>query len=201
MRCPRQAARAPSDGCSSDNALADPESRWGQAFCLHCGYDRDVKSGRRRVLAFTVDEAQVEALRRYARKQRDERRSVSRLIREAIADYLAAHAVGVRVSEPLWWGRAGSGKTPPRIMLHLRDAKRLEVLWLQAKTLPGTHRTVGRVIRAAIDEYLEAHETERRKFLERKRSVLPPGEYPRWKRWVAGGEGQPRVSSRRRKAK
>ena len=146
-----------------------------------------MKSGRRRVVAFTVDEAQAKALRRHARAQRDERRSVSRLMREAIAEYLARHAAEARDPEPLWWGKAGSGKTPPRIMLHLRDAKRLEVLRLHAKTLKGTHRTVGRVIRAAIDEYLEGHEAELRGFLERKESALPPREFRRWMRWVAGG--------------
>lgn len=153
------------------------------------------------MLAFTVDDTQVKALRRFAKKQIDERRSVSILLREAIAEYLTAHAPEARAAQPLWWRKAGRGKTPPRIMLHLRDAKRLEVLRLQAKTLPGTHRTVGRVIRAAIDDYLEAHEEERRELLERQQSALPPKEYLRRKRWVARGERHQGSSSRRRKMK
>jgi hypothetical protein len=131
---------------------------------------------RKRTLTFFADEGQIMALRRYARKAEDPQ-SVSGLIREAIAGYLARHVPkrGV-LSRNDWAGGmrlgVGTGKTPPRIMLHLRDRRRLDLLRLQAKTLKGTHRTVGRVIRAAIDEYLTTHVTERRQFLEREANRL-----------------------------
>ena len=141
-----------------------------------------------RAFTFFADLDQIAALRRHARSVvRDGQASVSGAIRDAVGEYLARHAGRRRT--PGWadWhdgvgAKAAIGKTPPRIMLHLRDAKRLELLRLQAKTLKGTHRTVGRVIRAAIDEYLTAHAEERREFLQqqggekvrRRRSLKPP---------------------------
>ncbi len=120
-----------------------------------------MKARHWRTFTFFADKRQITVLRRYARTLEDGQ-SVSELIREAIAEYLARRAPEQRaLSRKLWGGgvrqRAGTGKTPPRIMLHLRDPRRLELLRLQAKTLKGTHRTVGGVIRAAIDQYLVAH--------------------------------------------
>ncbi len=120
-----------------------------------------MKARNWRTFTFFADERQIAVLRRYARTLEDGQ-SVSELIREAIAAYLARRAPQQRaLSRKLLGGgvrqRAGSGKTPPRIMLHLRDSRRLKLLRLRAKTLKGTHRTVGGVIRAAIDEYLVTH--------------------------------------------
>lgn len=141
---------------------------------------------------FFTEEEQVEALRRHARRLKEGRASVSAVIREAIEEYLARHA-GKRPSGK-WKGRedglsllAGRGKTPPRIMLHLGDRKRLKLLRLQSQTLKGTHRSVGRVIRAAIDEYLEVHAEERRQLLQEKRRVLERKWFLAWKRGVERG--------------
>ncbi len=137
-----------------------------------------MKLKKRRMVNFFTDEEQMKALRRHARRMlEDGRASVSGVIREAIAEYLVRHAGERRAGKWTSWreglgGRAGIGKTPARIMLHLRDPKRLEQLRVQAKTLKGTHRTVGRVIRKAIDEYLSAHEKERREYLRRERSLM-----------------------------
>jgi hypothetical protein len=60
-------------------------------------------------------------------------------------------------------------------------------LRLQSKTLKGTHRTVGRVIRAAIDEYLEAHGEERRQLLREKQQKLGNEWFLTWKRRVERG--------------
>lgn len=154
-----------------------------------------MSSGKRRTVVFQTDERQLEALRLHARAlERDGRRSVARVIREAIGEYLSAHAGerrGLRREDgldPLPWF-AGRGKTPARIMLHLRDAKRLKLLRLHSALLPGTHRTVGRVIRAAIDEYLETHEEELADFLKDKRAELRDF-FPTWKGWVLRGGRQ-----------
>jgi hypothetical protein len=153
-----------------------------------------MKSREMRALTFFADLDQVAALRRHARTVvRDGRVSVSGVIRDAIEEYLARHAGKRRASRWVDWrggvrGRASTGKTPPRIMLHLRDAKRLELLRLHARTLKGTHRTVGRAIRAAIDEYMAAHAKEVRELLRRRRGILGDEAFRVWKRWVERGE-------------
>lgn len=84
-------------------------------------------------------------------------------------------------------------------MLHLRDRKRLKLLRLQAQALKGTHRTAGRVIRAAIDEYLAAHAGERRKALHKKRLKLGDEWFLTWKRGVERGPaGEERAPRRQR---
>lgn len=140
-----------------------------------------------RFVTFQTDRSQVEALRRAASRREHGRHGVSEVIRDAIAGYLAAHepagprAARMAGENPVPW-RAGRGKGPPRIMLHLRDTERLRLLQLQTRTLKGTHRTVGRVIRAAIDEYLAAHAPEREELLKRKREELGDRLFSAWKR-------------------
>lgn len=156
-----------------------------------------------RFISLYADERQLKALRHAARLE-EGRASVAALIREAIEEYLARHA-GKRPSGR-WKGwqeglslQVGRGKTPPRIMLHLRDRARLKLLRLQSQTLKGTHRTVGRVIRAAIDEYLEAHAEERRQLLREKRLKLGDEWFLAWKRRVERGPaGEERPSKTRR---
>jgi len=154
------------------------------------------------VVVFYTTEKQARALYRFAGSP--EHRSVSAVVREAVAEYLARHA-GERPPAKLreWQlglsGRVGRGKTPPRIMLHLRDRKRLKLLRLQAQALKGTHRTAGRVIRAAIDEYLAAHAEERREALRKKRLKLGDEWFLIWKRRVERGPaGEERTPRRQR---
>jgi len=164
-----------------------------------------VKSRKMRVVNFFTDDRQLKALRRHARTLEDGRASVAAVIRQAIDEFLVRHA-GARPSAKMreWQlglsGKVGRGKTPPRIMLHLRDRKRLELVRLQAQALKGTHRTAGRVIRAAIDEYLAAHAEERREALREKRLKLGDESFLTWKRRVergpTGEEKPPRRRSR-----
>lgn len=157
-----------------------------------------MKTRRTRLVTFYTEEEQFKNLDRYARAL--ENASVSWVIREAIAEYLVRHA-GERRSGN-WMGRegrGGTGKTPPRILLHLRDRKRLKLLRLQAQAFKGTHRTAGRVIRAAIDEYLEAHAEERREALRKKRIKFGDEWFLLWKQRVEGGPaGEEKISKRRR---
>jgi len=156
-----------------------------------------------RVVAFHIDEKKLKALRHAGRVEGD-RIPVAAQIREAIDGYLDRLA-GKRPSGK-WESRqeglslrVGRGKTPPRIMLHLGDRARLKLLRLQSKTLKGTHRTVGRVIRAAIDEYLEAHGEELRQLLREKRLKLGNEWFLTWKRQVERGpSGEERPSRTQR---
>jgi hypothetical protein len=151
---------------------------------------------------FYTTEKQAGALRRFAGSPGQ--RLLSAVVRDAVAEYLKRHA-GERPPETMreWQEgqarRTGRGKTPPRIILHLRDRKRLKLLRLQAQALKGTHRTAGRVIRAAIDEYLEAHAEERREALRKKREKLGEELFPAWKKKIERGPaGEERPSKPRR---
>jgi hypothetical protein len=149
------------------------------------------KRKRYQARVYNADESQLLTLRRLARSTEDGE-SVSALIRTAITEYLARHT-GKNVSLPFGSEggvrkRAGYGKTAPRIMLHLRDPKRLELLRLHARMLPGTHRTVGRVIRAAVDEHLRTHERELTEFLQRTRDELGKKRFQTWMKQIVRGE-------------
>ncbi len=141
----------------------------------------------RQILMLYTTEKQARALRRFAASRKV---ALSAVVRDAVAEYLERYA-----DEPLprpgeFWGpaaKAGTGKTPPRIMLHLSDRKRLKMLRIQSKTLKGTHRSVGRVIRAAIEDYLEAHAKERRELLRGQRLKLGKRSFSTWKRSVERG--------------
>lgn len=153
-----------------------------------------MKTGKWQTFTLLIDPAQVEALRLHSRELEDGYPSIARVIREAVAEYLSRHTgrrrtlARLREMAPIP-SRAGTGKTPARIMLHLRETRRLELLRLHARTLKGTHRTVGRVIRVAIDDYLEAHDQELKEFLRLKRSKLGGQPFRAWKRWIERGGG------------
>src|SRR6266487_4760013 len=145
-----------------------------------------MKPTKQRSVTFLADEDQIRVLRRTMSLL--ERRSVSEQIREAVTEYLARQEKMRReVPEGGVRRRAGAGKTPPRILFHLEDPKRLERLRLHARTLKGTHRTVGRVIRLAIDQYLEAHARDLAEFLRRRQHELGPS-YRSWKCRVTEGK-------------
>lgn len=143
-------------------------------------------------MTFGTDEGQVADLRIHTRAFEDGPQSVARVIREAISEYLAAHATERQV---LKWKpmsqvvrrppkRTGKRKARPRITLQLKDRKRLEKLRLQARASKGTRKSVGGVICVAIDEYLEAHKEELREFLRQKRRLLGEELFPIWKQNV-----------------
>jgi hypothetical protein len=156
-----------------------------------------------RLVVFYTTEKQAKALRRFAGSP--PARMLSAVVREALAEYLERHA-GERPPERMreWQEgqsrRTGRGKAPPRIMLHLTDRKRLKLLRLQSQALSGTHRTAGRVIRAAIDEYLEAHAQERREALRKKREKLGEELFLAWKKGIERGPaGEERPPKPRRR--